>query len=200
MFVCVYVRWLGRDFNTMKGSLEALSFSDLTQAVLISRQSGLRKTCFRKSCLHKAESRKKVYHFNTLSQYPGWIHTDEFHGENLVRKITPRWRPLTEFWPPLPPASTNLHNLFHPKENMESSIATREFLTFTPLIFKINLSILLSPWRPTTFRLPHGYSWYFFHRNIRLNFLVMIEWFLFAFTDVSRWVGNWILSTQIFVK
>lgn len=46
MFVCVYVRWLGRDFNTMKGSLEALSFSDLTQAVLISRQSGLRKTCF----------------------------------------------------------------------------------------------------------------------------------------------------------
>ena len=35
-----------------------------------------------------------------------------------------------------------------------------------------------------------------FLRNFRLNFLVTIDWFLFAFADFLWCAGNWILSAQ----
>ena len=74
-----------------------------------------------------------------MSQYLCWIHCGEFLGENLVRKITPRWKAFGFFTFP-----AILHNLLYPGENTESLIVSSEFFNFTPMSFDIPPVILFT--------------------------------------------------------
>ena len=69
--------------------------------------------------------------------YPGCIHSGMFPGENLVRKITPRWKTFGFFT-----SRIILHYLVHPGENIESLIVHSEFLNFTLMSFDITQSLL----------------------------------------------------------
>ena len=87
---------------------------------------------------------------------------------------------------------TILHNLIHTGKNIKSLPVLNEFLNFTPTIFDITLVILLSPWYTAASRWDHGNRWKHFSENIRLTFLVMIDWLLFLFCwlfMVSRYLN-----------
>ena len=77
----------------------------------------------------------KAFTTDTLPQCPGWIHSGEFPGENLVCKITGLFT-----------SPAILHDLIHPEENTESLIVPSEFLNFSPISFDITPVTLLSPW------------------------------------------------------
>ena len=120
----------------------------------------------------------KWRHKDTLSHYPGWIHPGEFPGENLVRKITPRWKTFGFFT-----SLTKLHNLLHPRKNNASLIVPSEFLNSTRWVLILPLwyywyslvcgSITLESRQSEITPLP----------EFRLNFFVTIDWFLFVFAD-----------------
>ena len=102
-----------------------------------------------------------------------------------------------------------LHNLVCPGENIETLIVPVNFWILPRWI------LILPLWYHHEDISPRYYSilglqqrliriaknsWYLPPRNTRLNFLVMIEWFLFIFIDFLWWAGNWMLSTQRFVN
>ena len=72
--------------------------------------------------------------FDTLSQYPSWIHPGKFPGENLFCIITPRRKTFRFFTSP-----TIFHNLFHPRKNTGSLIVPSEFLDFTQWVLILPL-------------------------------------------------------------
>ena len=128
---------------------------------------------------------------HTLSQYPRWIQPGQFPSENLVRKITPRWK-----WFEFCTSPTILHKLVHSGKNLESLMVHSDFFSILPgwdLILPLWHYLVLGVWqhlvRITVIR-------DLFPQNIRLYFQVMIDWFLFAFTDFLLWAGNWILSIE----
>ena len=92
-------------------------------------------------------TRNKNLVWNTLSQYPGWIHPEEFPGENLIHKITPQWNAFGFFT-----SMTVFHNLLHPGPNTVPLIVLREFLNFTRWVLILPLwhywySLLLGVWQ-----------------------------------------------------
>ena len=116
-------------------------------------------------------------HEHNLSHYPGWIHLGEFSCENLVRKITFKWKAFGFFTSP-----TILHNLVH------SLIVHSKFLGLTPMIFFSPLSLWCAA----------GSCWD--HGNIfsTLTFFT----FLFIFiTSSQTWIKylNFILLNEIII-
>ena len=93
-----------------------------------------------------------------------------------------------------------LHNLVHSEYNTTSLIVPNELLNVTPMIFNITSVILLSAWCKEASRRDHNNPWYCFVRNIRLNFVDMIDWFSSVFTEVLWLTGKWMLSSQKIVN
>ena len=113
-----------------------------------------------------------------MSYYPGFIHPREFSGENLVRKITPRWKAFGFFT-----SRKLLHNFLYPGKNTESLL----IFELLPDELWYYSETLLNSWCVAAPCRNHSNPRQLFSWNIRLNFLVMIDFFLFYKHFVASW-------------
>ena len=65
------------------------------------------------------------YIYNTLPQYPGWIHPGKLPGENEIYKIIPRWKRFGFSTSPV-----CIGNLSLSERNFELLMFPSEFLKF----------------------------------------------------------------------
>ena len=121
---------------------------------------------------------------HTLSQHPGWIYPVAFSSENLVRKITPRWKEFGFF------TSPQYHSTYLTNEEIESSIVSSKFLNFPLMSFWISLFV----------------EWQILVKIMVIcgklfpGILGQISWIWKIGFYLILWrAGNWMLLTQKFV-